>query len=191
MFDRALCSARFDWPLVIPSIRMSASVMVSSARDRGFRSELSEASMGLSFSPRPHDRATFEARQYEESGTRSFETTGSYDLLANRYSSPAGSPGAQRTGMLVVTVVRADSASGVPDALVSLDGKEFRFTDGDGVARFPNTEPGSHVVSVVERSLPAAQRVVGAATAFITIERGRAPDPVRFEIARPVRRVRF
>ena len=191
MFDRALCSARLGWPLVFPSIRMSASVTVSSARARGFQGELSEASVGLSFSPRPRDRASFEARRYEESGTRSFETTGSYDLQANRYSNPAGPPSTRGTGTLVVTVARADSASGVPDALVSLDGKEFRFTDGEGVARFTATPPGSHVVSVVESSLPAYQRVVGAATAFVTIERGRTPEPVRFEIARPVRKVRF
>ena len=191
MFDRAMWSARFDWPLVIPSIRMNASVTVTSARARSFHNELSEASVGLSFSPRQRDRASFEARRYEDGGMRSFETTGSYDLLANRYSNPAGSTNAQGTGTLVVTVVHADSARGVPDALVSLDGKEFRFTDSEGVARFINTAAGSHVVSVVERSLPASQRIVGAATAFVTIERGRTPDPVRFEIARPVRRVRF
>jgi hypothetical protein len=190
-FERAIFSARLGWPLFHSSARMNASLTLTSTRTQGFRNELSEASVSLSFAPRMHDRATFEARRYEENGTRSFEATGSYDLLASLYSSPAGALNAQRTGTLIVTIVRADSASGVPDALVSLDGKEFRFTDSEGVARFTNTPPGSHVVSVVERSLPASQRVVGAATAFVTIERGRTPEPVRFEIARPVRRVRF
>jgi len=189
--DRGMISARLGWPLFGSAARMNASVTLTSARSQDFHSELSEATVALSFAPRARDRAGLEARRYDESGVRSFEYTGSYDLQSNLYSNPAGALAAQPEGTLIVSVVRADSASGVPDVLVSLDGKEFRFTDGDGVARFTNTPPGSHVISVVERSLPASQRIVGAATAFITIERGRAPEPVRFEIARPVRRVRF
>ncbi len=189
--ERELLSARLGWPLFRTSARMNASLTFSSERSLGFRRELSEASVSLSFAPRPRDRAALEVHRYDESGARSLEYTGSYDTQTNLYASPPGTPVAQRTGTLTVTVVRADSVSGVPDALVSLDGKEFRFTDGEGVARFINTDPGSHVVSVVERTLPASQRVVGSATAFITIERGRTPEPVRFEIARPVRRVRF
>lgn len=190
-FDRGMLSARLGWPLFGPSARMNASFSVSSARSSGFRSQLSEAALSLTFAPRSRDRGLVEARRYEESGVRSFEYTGSYDYLADMYASPPGALTASNTGTLAVTVVRADSATGVPDALVSLDGKEFRFTDGDGVARFTNTPPGSHVVAVVERSLPTAHKVVGASTVFVTIERGRTPEPVRFEIARPVRRVRF
>ena len=189
--ERELVSARLGWPLFGASARMNASLTMSSSRAEGFRRELTEASVALSFAPRLRDRAAFEVRRYDESGTRSLEYTGSYDMQANMYSNPVGVPTAQRTGTLTVTVARADSAGGVADALVSLDGKEFRFTDTEGVARFTNVTPGSHLISVVERSLPASQRVVGAATAFITIERGRTPEPVRFEIARPVRRVRF
>lgn len=189
--EREMFSARLGWPLFRASTRMNAALTVASSRSQGYRRELSEASVSLTFAPRPRDRAAFEVHRYDESGTRSLEYTGSYDLQANLYSNPAAVASAQRTGTLAVTVVRADSASGVPDVLVSLDGKEFRFTDSEGVARFLDAAPGSHVVSVVERSLPSAQRVVGTATAFITIERGRTPEPVRFEIARPVRRVRF
>ena len=190
-FDRGMLSTRVGWPLFGPSARMNATFSLSSARSAGFRAELSEASLSLSFAPRSRDRGVIEARRYEESGVRSLDYSSSYDFLADMYASPPGALTSQNTGTLEVTVVRADSASGVPDALVSLDGKEFRFTDGDGVARFTNTQPGSHVVSVVERSLPTAHKVVGAATVFVTIERGRTPEPVRFEIARPVRRVRF
>jgi hypothetical protein len=190
-FDRGMLSTRVGWPLFGPSARMNATFSLSSARSAGFRGELSEASLSLSFAPRSRDRSVIEARRYEESGVRSLDYSGSYDFLADMYASPPGALAGQNTGTLEVTVARADSASGVPDALVSLDGKEFRFTDGDGVARFTNTQPGSHVVSVVERSLPTAHKVVGAATVFVTIERGRTPEPVRFEIARPVRRVRF
>ncbi len=174
------------------SLRVSlhATVALSSARALGFHNEFSEATLALAFAPRPRDRAGLEARRYEEAGVRSYEYTGSYDLQSNLYSNPA-TPASQPEGTITVSVAGADSACGVPDVLVSLDGKEFRFTDGDGVARFTNTPPGSHVVSIVERSLPSAQRVVGSATVFVTVERGRAPEPIRFEIARPVRRVRF
>jgi hypothetical protein len=189
--EREMFSTRLGWPLFGAGAHMNASLTVSSARDQGFRGELSEATLALSFAPRPHDRTGLEMRRYDESGVRSLEYTGSYDTQASLYSHPVDAAAVQGTTTLTVTVARADSASGVPDALVSLDGKEFRFTDSEGVARFTNTTPGSHVVSVVERTLPAAQRVVGSATAFITIERGRTPEPVRFEIARPVRRVRF
>ena len=189
--DRALLSARLGWPLWGPSFRMSASVTASTARDQGFRGELAEASLGLSFAPRARDRATLEARRYEENGLTSLEYTGGYDLQANLYANPASAPAAARTGVLVVTVTRADSTSGVPDVLVSLDGRDLRFTDADGIARFTDVPPGAHTVSLVETSLPAMYRPVGSASAFVTIERNVAPAPLRFEIARPIRRVRY
>lgn len=189
--DRGMLTARLGWPLFGPGARMNASLSVTSERSAGFHSELSEASIALSFSPRPRDRGAIEARRYEGSGVPSYEYTSSYDYLSDTYSSPPGALGNQKTGTLELTVARADSGSGVPEVLVSVDGKDFRFTDGDGIARFTNIAPGSHVVSIVERSLPATLKVVGASTVFIAIERGRAPEPLRFEIARPVRRVRF
>ncbi len=189
-FDRSTIATRLGWSPFASSVRVNATVALSSARALGFHNEFSEATLALAFAPRPRDRAGLEARRYEEAGVRSYEYTGSYDLQSNLYSNPA-TPASQPEGTITVTVAGADSARGVPDVLGSLDGKEFRFTDGDGVARFMNTPPGSHVLSIVERSLPSAQRVVGSATVFVTVERGRAPEPIRFEIARPVRRVRF
>jgi hypothetical protein len=75
--------------------------------------------------------------------------------------------------------------------LVLLDGRESRFTDASGIARFERVTPGVHLVSVEERSLPSLHQVVGAARAFVTVERGRETDPVTFEIARPAKRTRF
>jgi hypothetical protein len=189
--DRGMCSARVGWPLPGPAVRMNASVTVSAERASGFRGELAEATLSLSIAPRPRDRALVEARRYEESGVRTTEYAAGYDLQSDLYSNPASTLADQRNGTLVVTVARSDSSSGVPDVLVSLDGKDFRFTDSEGVARFTDAAAGSHVLSIVERSLPANYKVVGSATVFITIERGRTPEPVRFEVGRPVRKVSF
>jgi len=190
-FDRGMCSARVGWPLPGRATRMNASVTVTAERAAGFRGELAEATLSLSIAPRPRDRALVEARRYEESGVRTMEYAAGYDLQSDLYSSPASTLADQRNGTLVVTVARSDSSSGVPDVLVSLDGKDFRFTDSEGVARFTDAPAGSHVLSIVERSLPANYKVVGSTTVFITIERGRTPEPVRFEIGRPVRKVSF
>ena len=74
---------------------------------------------------------------------------------------------------------------------VGLDDKELRFTDEQGYARFDRTEPGIHVVAVAERSLPEDLEVVQTGRVFVTVERGRLPDPVIFQVARPVKRKTF
>ena len=81
--------------------------------------------------------------------------------------------------------------SGVPNVLVTLNDSELRFTDDDGFAIFERVEPGIHVVSVEEQSLPELYEIAKSSRSFVTIERGRIPDPVLFEIARPVRRKMF
>ena len=104
-----------------------------------------------------------------------------------RYDTPGQGWFAGRdTGRVTVRVVRSGNGSGVGDILISLDGRELRFTDADGVARFDRVPPGVHVVAIEERSLPANYEVV-----FVTVEPGRAPDPVSFAIARSERRVKF
>jgi hypothetical protein len=42
-----------------------------------------------------------------------------------------------------------------------------------------------------ERSLPAAHQPMSPSRVFVTVERGVDTAPVRFEIARPVRRAKF
>ena len=189
--DRALGIVRLGWPLLGPGTRVNATVGLATERAVGYRGRLEEASLALSFAPRSRDRGDLEVRRLEDGGARALEYGASYDLQTQLYARAPGSLISPNTGTLTVTVVRADSAGGVPDVLVSADGKELRFTDADGIARFTNLAPGSHAISVIETTLPALQRVVGAASAFVSIERGVAPAPLRFEIARPVRRVRF
>ena len=189
--DRALGIARFGCPLLGPTTRVNATVGFATERAVGYRGRLEEASIAFSFAPRSRDRGDLEVRRLEDGGACALEYGASYDLQTQLYARAPGSLVSPSTGTLTVTVVRADRAGGVPDVLVSADGKELRFTDVDGIARFTNLAPGSHAISVIETTLPALQRVVGAASAFVAIERGVAPAPLRFEIARPVRRVRF
>jgi hypothetical protein len=47
------------------------------------------------------------------------------------------------------------------------------------------------VVAIEERSLPANHEVVYASRVFVTVEPGRAPDLVKFAIARSERRTKF
>ena len=81
--------------------------------------------------------------------------------------------------------------SGVANVLVTLDDSELRFTDDEGFAIFERVDPGIHVIGVEERSLPEMYEVIQSSRSFVTIERGRIPEPLLFEIARPVRRKTF
>jgi hypothetical protein len=114
----------------------------------------------------------------------------SYDVQFERFAALRRG-GAADSGTVIVQVVRDGNRSGIPDVLVSLDGNELRFTDADGVARFDRVAPGIHLVAVEEGSLPAHHQVVGAARAFVQVERGLMPAPVAFPVARPERRRTF
>lgn len=70
-------------------------------------------------------------------------------------------------------------------ALASRDGAPA------GEAVFESVAPGLHELLVEERTLPAALRMLGPARRLISIERGRAPEPARFEIGRAEHRTRF
>ena len=151
----------------------------------------SEAALAVSFAPRARDRAEVEVRRRDESGLQTYETTASYDLSAQRYESLRGPRSSRDEGLVTVRVVRSGSHEGVADVLILMDGKESRFTDASGLARFEHTGPGAHLISVEERSLPAQHQVTTASRVFVTVERGRDTDPVTFEIGRPVRKTTF
>ncbi len=189
--DQLGLGARVNWPLGWPGARLWGATTLGAERDRGYRATLREMAIGVSFTPRPRDRGEIELRQYDESGAHALEATTAYDLETARYEHAGDTFGRRREGLVEVHVVRSGNRSGVADALVSLDGKEFRFTDADGVARFERVAPGVHVVALEERSLPAGHEVVSAGRAFVTVELGRVAEPLRFEIARPARRTRF
>jgi len=184
-FDRLEGAVRVTWPLRRMSARVSGTVALAAERQAYFVPSLREVSLAMSFAPRLRDRGDVEVRRLGENGVVTHELFASYDAEAARYDRADALLGGRDSNRVVVRVVRAGNRSGVPQALVSLDGRELRFTDEDGFAVFDAVPPGVHVVSVEEGSLPRNHGVVSASRVFVTIERGRRPDPVVFEIARP------
>jgi len=191
LLRRADAAARVTWPLSWCAARVMATLAVGAAREEGYRGSLREASVGIVFAPRFRDRATLEVRSLHEGSSHDLETTASYDLTAERLRGSDDWLSSRDSSRIEVAVVRSGNGTGVPDVLVSMDGKDLRFTDPDGVARFDGTPPGVHVIAIEERSLPRSYEAVGNTRVFVTVERGVAPDVVRFTIARPVRRVLF
>ena len=189
--QQANADLRVTWPLRPFAARLTGFVSLAAPRSDGFRPALHEAALSVSLAPRSRDRADIEVRRRDESSQPIYETTASYDLSAQRYESLRGPRSSRDEGLITVRVVRSGDRSGVADVLVLLDGRESRFTDASGVARFEHASPGAHLVSVEERSLPAQFQVATASRVFVTVERGRDTDPVTFEIGRPVRRTRF
>jgi hypothetical protein len=191
-FSQALLTTRVSWPLPWLASRLSGGLAVGAQRDGGFRTGVREAEIGLSFAPRPRDRGDVEARRLDEGGSAQYEYTTSYDLQASRYESATGGFLSRRdSSRVIVRVMRSGNHTGVEEALVSLDGRELRFTNADGIAYFDHVTPGVHVVSLEARSLPVPYQVTSSTRVFVTVERGRVPDPVSFEIARPARRQVF
>jgi len=184
--------ARLTAPLPWLGTRLAAGVVLAAAAERGFRGELREATLAVSLAPRARDRGDLEIRRVSDGGTGHLEYDAGYEMVADRYESLVGGSFARRdSSRVTVLVLRSGNRSGAPNVLVSLDGKELRFTDEDGVARFDHVSPGVHVVALEERSLPPQQEVVGASRVFVTLERGHPPEAVEFTIARPARRSTF
>ena len=184
-------ATRLTWPLSRWAARVTGGLTFGASRDLAFRGSLQEASVALSCSPRLRDRADLEARRVDRDGRAMMEYTTSYEAQRERYETLGGWSATRDTGRVSVRVVRSGNGRGVADVVVSLDGRQLRFTDADGFARFERVPPGVHVVSVEEHSLPANHQVVTASRVFVTVERGRAPEPVGFTIARQERRTRF
>ena len=190
-FDQGQLTTRLTWPANWLSARITGGLTLGAARDDAFRGVVREASIALSCAPRLRDRADLEARRVDSGGRAVMEYNAAYDAQRERYQTIGGWNAARDTGRVTVQVVRSGNRSGVSDVVVSLDGRQLRFTDADGIARFEHVPPGVHVVAVEEHSLPENHQVVSASRVFVTVERDRAPAPVSFTIARQERRTRF
>ena len=189
--EQSQMGGRLSWPLAWLSARLTGAVVVGATRDRGFRAGVNEAELSMVFVPRPRDRAEAEVRRLAENGVAAWEYGASYDLEAPRYEGGGGWLGRRDSSRVTVRVQRTGNHAGLADVLVTMDGKDLRFTDADGVARFERVTPGIHVVAIEERTLPANHQVVSFSRVFVTVERGRIPDDVTFEIARPSRKSTF
>ncbi|HET9327570.1 MAG TPA: hypothetical protein VFQ05_12420 [Candidatus Eisenbacteria bacterium] len=191
-YDRADVTTRLSWPFGWMSSRVTASLTAGGGRDEGFQGRVREAELSISFVPRLRDRGDLQVRRFDQDRRALLEYSMAYETELERYETPGQGWFAGRdTGRVTVQVVRSGNGSGAPDILVSLDGKELRFTDADGMVRFDRVTPGVHVVAIEERSLPANHQVVQASRVFVTVERGRVTDVVRFAIARSERRTKF
>ena len=192
MLHQGDLAARFSWPFGWMSSRVTASLTAGGVRDEGFRGRVREAALAISLAPRLRDRGDLEVRRFDQDGRAMLEYSLSYDAQMERYETPGQGWFAGRdTGRVTVRVVLSGNGSGVADILISLDGKELRFTDADGVTRFERVTPGVHVVAIEERSLPTHHEVVYASRVFVTVEPGRVPEAVKFAIARSERRTQF
>jgi hypothetical protein len=191
-FRQGELTARYSVPCGWLSTRITASVTTGALRDDHFRGAVQEAALSISLAPRLRDRADLEVRRVDQDGRPVMAYDVSYDAEVARYQTPgSGWFAARDTGRVIVHVVRTGNSSGVSDVLVSLDGQDLRFTDSDGIARFDHVPVGIHVIALEERSLPANCEVVYASRVFVTVEQGRAPDPVWFAVGRSERRTKF
>jgi hypothetical protein len=184
-------TARLSGPLGGPELRMTGTLAVSGERESGFRGGVREVGIALSYAPRSRDRGDVEIRRLNEGGPISLEYSARYETFLQRYEEPTEWLAARDTGVVTVLVGRSGNGSGMPDVLVSLDGQALRFSDPEGIARFDHVAPGIHTVAIEERSLESNSEVVGASRVFVTVERGRVTEPVRFTIGRMERRTKF
>jgi hypothetical protein len=189
--QQANTDLRVTWPFQTLAIRLTALVTLGAAPEDGYRPAVREASLAMALAPRPRDHADVEVRRRDDAGAPTYETTASYDLSAQRYESLRGPRSSRDEGLVTIHVERDGDHIGVGDVLVMLDGSDSRFTDASGVARFEEVPPGTHLVSVEERSLPTAYQVTSSSRVFITVVRGQDTDPVIFQIARPVKVKQF
>jgi hypothetical protein len=191
-FAQQALSARLSWPFSTLGMRLGAGLTVGSDRERNFRGGVREAELTLSLSPRARDRGDFALRRTEDSGPPALEYDAAYDLQAARYERAGGWLASRHdSSRVAVQVVRTGNRTGVADVLLTLDGREMRFTDADGWAHFDHVPEGVHLLALEERSLPASNVATGSTRVFVTIERGRLLQPVVFEVGRPERRTRF
>jgi hypothetical protein len=190
--SRGALSFSVSCPLPIAGASLWASLGTAAERERGFRPGLSEAALRLTFAPGARDRLEMSAERASDAGFSSLQAAAEYTLEAPRYPADPGAPGSSAKGWRVeARVEQADSRSGVGNALVTLDGREYRFTDAEGRVTFEGVVPGPHELAVEEGSLPAGERAVAGAHLSFSVESSHAPEPLVFEVGRPELRKRF
>ena len=181
-----------SWGRVGSFTRLTASLTLGGTRAAAFACQARKAALRLAFAPRMRDRGVIEVRRIAGPAAPAWEYETDYDLQGRRYLPVPGlTPGSRWTGTVRVLVARAEDGSGVPEALVSLDGRQLAFTAADGTLEFDRVEPGIHVVRIEERSLPRGMRVVQTTQVFVVVERGKPAEPVRIEVARAARKTEF
>jgi hypothetical protein len=182
---------RWSLPLKWASARFGGAAAVGGTRDARFRGVLHEASLSFTWQPGSRDLGELEVRRLDSGGGPSFETTAGYETSFQRREGGTTLLAARDSGRVMVQVIRSGDRAGITNALVSLDGRELRFTDEDGFARFDHVAVGVHVVSIEERSLPPANRVVDGSRVFIAVQRGVVTPTVLFRVERPERTTHF
>jgi hypothetical protein len=189
--DRAGATLRVSAPLPRGLGRVTGLVALEGDREGAFRRELREASLAFSLAPRPRDRGELEVRRLEEGGVASTEWSTEYEAQAQRFER-FGAPASFRDSSRIrVRVDYASNGVGLANVLVSIDGRDFRYTGADGEALFERVERGTHIVSIETASLPEGLTMVTSDRLIVTVERGTTANYIVFEVARPAIRKRF
>jgi hypothetical protein len=190
--DRATLALEVSARLPRAGATVWATLGAAAERDQDFQPRFSEAALRISFTPRGRDRMELSAERVRDSGPSTLDLAAEYALEESRYApAPGAGVPAARGRRVEARVVRASDGAAVENALVSLDGREFRFTDAEGRVVFESVIPGAHELAVEEGSLPAGERTLGPARVTLRVEGARTPDPVLFEVGRPEVRTRF
>ncbi|HKA25194.1 MAG TPA: hypothetical protein VKF80_09445, partial [Candidatus Eisenbacteria bacterium] len=186
--DRAGLWLGGNRPLPWPGARLTARLRLEVDRAGNYHPGVSEASLAITLRPRPRDTWEVEMRQGGDYG--GYELTSTYDLQQARYEGVSSASRRRDASAVAVRVERADG-TGVEGVLVALDGKDLRYTDGNGDAAFEGVPPGVHEMSVEERTLPDSWYVAGPTRVLFSVEKGVAPIVPRFKIARLEKRTKF
>jgi hypothetical protein len=179
--DRAGVTLGGSRPLPWAGSRLTMRLRVESLQARDYRVGVSEAEIAFTFRPRARDTMEMELRQGLD--IQGYELTSTYDMQQPRYAG-SSTPARRRDASDLVVRVEHSDGTGVDNVLVSLDGKEVRFTDSSGQALFENVTPGVHEVTLEERTLPEGWHVQGSARQLFSVERDVTPQLPRFTIER-------
>jgi hypothetical protein len=146
--------------------------------------------VSLSWQPGGRDLGELEVRRLDSGGGPSLEAIAGYETSFQRREGPP-LLAARDSGRVIVRVLQSGDRAPIANALISLDGRDLRFTDDQGFARFDGVGPGVHVVSIEERSLPRSYQVLDGSRVFIAVQRGVPTPAILFRVERSERRTRF